>query len=38
MKRFILVLIVPILFGAFFVGCEPMEEGDLPPVEEQPLQ
>jgi len=39
MKRFILVLIVPILFGALFIGCEPIEEGDLPPIEEeQPMQ
>lgn len=35
MKRFLLVLIVPLLFGAFFIGCEPIEEGEMPPIEEQ---
>ena len=36
MKRFLLVLIVPLLFGAFFIGCEPIDESELPPIEEMP--
>ncbi|MFW5718272.1 MAG: hypothetical protein ACOC0E_12600 [Spirochaetota bacterium] len=30
MKKLFLVLIVPLLFGAFFIGCEPIENGELP--------
>ncbi|MFW5777218.1 MAG: hypothetical protein ACOC2N_03855 [Spirochaetota bacterium] len=30
MKKLFLVLIVPLLFGAFFIGCEPIEDGELP--------
>lgn len=37
MKKFLLFLIIPLLFGITFVACEPIEEGDLPPIEEQPL-
>ncbi|MFP4375224.1 MAG: hypothetical protein ACLFPO_12905 [Spirochaetaceae bacterium] len=35
MKKWILLLIVPMLFGFALMGCEPIEEGDLP---EQPEQ
>ncbi len=30
MKKLFLALIVPLLFGAFFIGCEPIEDGELP--------
>lgn len=30
MKKLFLVLIVPLLFGAFFIGCEPIDEGEFP--------
>lgn len=36
MKKWILLLIVPMLFGFALTGCEPIEEGDLP--EQQPEQ
>ncbi len=28
MKKLLLILIVPLVFGAFFVGCEPVEVED----------
>ncbi len=36
MKKLFLILIVPLLFGAFFIGCEPveLEDGEFP-TEEQ---
>ncbi|MFO7782274.1 MAG: hypothetical protein R6W94_11680 [Spirochaetia bacterium] len=36
MKKWILLLIVPMLIGFALTGCEPIEEGDLP--EQQPEQ
>jgi hypothetical protein len=35
MKKLILALIVPLLFGVFLMGCEPIEEGEMPPADEQ---
>ncbi|MFP4301681.1 MAG: hypothetical protein ACOC47_01060 [Alkalispirochaetaceae bacterium] len=41
MKKLLLLAILPLLFGAFFIGCEPVEEGEMPEQpeqQEQPLQ
>ena len=38
MRKLILGLIVPLLFGAVLLGCQPIEEGQQPPSDrlEQP--
>ncbi len=41
MKKLLLLAILPLLFGAFFTGCEPVDEDELPAQpqqQEQPLQ
>ncbi|MDA3951530.1 MAG: hypothetical protein PF508_20145 [Spirochaeta sp.] len=30
MKKLLLTLIVPLVLGTVFIGCEPIEEGELP--------
>lgn len=38
MRKLLLTLVAPLLFGAFFIGCEPIEEGEMPEQPEQPAQ
>lgn len=41
MRKLLLLFVVPLLFGVFFIGCEPVEEGEMPQQpqqQEQPLQ
>ncbi len=38
MRKLLLLFIVPLLFGTFFIGCEPIEEGEMPQEPQQQEQ